>query len=78
MERQAEVAAALLPLARFQLSSTLNFNYATASLLAAISLIAWKKYRQLTKVRGCVSCGVKQSYSIQPAGQKPLSLRIFG
>lgn len=57
IEQQAEVAAVLLPSACFQLpSSMLNFNYATVSLLTAISLPAWKEYRQMTKVRGCVSC----------------------
>jgi len=70
MEQQAEVAAALLHLACFLLSSTMNFNYAAACLLAAISLLALKKYRQLKNVRGCISCRVKQSYLIQPAGQK--------
>lgn len=65
------MAAALLPSACFQLSSTLNFNYAAACLLAAISLPAWKKYRQLTKIRGCISRRVKQSYLIQPVAKKP-------
>lgn len=78
MEQQTEVAAALLPSACFQLSSTLNFNYGAACLLAAISLLSWKKYRQLTKVRGCIFCRVKQSYLIQPAGQKTPSICIFG
>lgn len=51
MEQQAEMTATLSPSACFSLSPALNFNYAAAFLLAAISLQA----RELTKGRDSIS-----------------------